>query len=377
MSSLRTAVYLAALAGAGAWSYYVIQRWMDAAGSGESPSGKAEGEAEACGMSEAIAPTTAPMASPCNGGAGQGRPGIPAPAPGSPASGPGPSAAEMQAKYDAIERSLHAKGGINVEAVRGIRKYFEGLSSADGPQTWGSPWPKDYTQLSHPEGPLLFPSVRLLVVPLEDAPRLVSMAAAATREVVAQLPPGDMFLNARGDYHITLFHVSDLFDPVTDPLAAGGGVEPGTPPFQRQRSSDAVLSKELELLTALAADTPAPVLEVDRIALADSGTLLLLLTERSSRSGGGGIGSLRQAGRRLFPGKPAREPNIIHVTLMRTLNPTQLSDAQLEAVGQACRKWSAKMRGMTFSPANLWFVHERQYSTVVGRRHILPLRAAT
>lgn len=47
------------------------------------------------------------------------------------------------------------------------------------------PWPKRYAQLDEPLPPN---AVRLLVVPFEDVPALVSKAAAAAADVAAVLP---------------------------------------------------------------------------------------------------------------------------------------------------------------------------------------------
>ena len=86
-----------------------------------------------------------------------------------------------------------------MDAVQGSRQYFLGLGGGSGapngttqqPAFWGSPQPIKYVDLPEPAGPLAFPTVRLLVIPLEDGPALQSQAAAATREVVSKLPPGN------------------------------------------------------------------------------------------------------------------------------------------------------------------------------------------
>lgn len=333
-SSLRTTLLVLAVAGAGTWSYYVLQRWL------HSPSSTQVAE-----DGETLPDRSAAK------------------------SGPRSTEDELHAKYDGIENALELKN-LSLDAIRGVRKYFGGLRGGEAVKTWGSPWPKEYSQLEPPDGPLPFPTVRLLVIPLEDAPKVVSLAAAATREVVKHLPSGEMFMNQRSSYHVTLFHTSGLWEPVTNPFVAGGECAPTTPPPQRYRSSDSTLEKEIEVLTSLAAATLPPILKVDRLALADSGTLLLLLTEY----GDSNVSRLRERGRQLFPGMPTNQPNIIHVSLMRTLNPTALDKQQLHAVQQVCKKWTEKMKGLVFAPSNLWFVHEKEYSTVIGRRHILPLK---
>mmetsp|Transcript_36308 Transcript_36308/g.102595 ORF Transcript_36308/g.102595 Transcript_36308/m.102595 type:complete len:266 (+) Transcript_36308:389-1186(+) len=260
------------------------------------------------------------------------------------------------------------KGGLNVQSIQDFRKYFDGLSGPGTAPAWGSPWPKQYTQLERPDGPLPFPTVRLVVIPLEDSPSLVSAAAAATREVVSALPPGDMFLNARNSYHVTLFHTSGLFDPVTDPLQFDGGLPAGLAPCDRPCSSLVTLEAERERVESLAARTAAPQLEVDRVVFADSGVLLLLLLEVETNS----VVEIRRNAREVLPGMPAKVPSIIHVSLMRYLSPARLSPEQIQRLQYVCKKWTDQMRGKRFTPSNLWYVQEKEFSTIAGNRVVMP-----
>lgn len=77
--------------------------------------------------------------------------------------------------------------GVDKEAVESVSGSFGGLEQTD----WPGVWPKDY--------PMAFPSVRLVVVPLDggqfaaDA-RLAQASAAVTREVHAADPTWDLDL---------------------------------------------------------------------------------------------------------------------------------------------------------------------------------------
>ena len=83
---------------------------------------------------------------------------------------------------------------------------------------------------------------------------------------------------------------------------------------------------------------------------APSGVLLLLLVEAETNS----VSEMRRRAREAFPGMPAKLPSIIHVSLMRYLNPVELSPAKIQRLGDVCKKWTQKMRGMRVAPSSLW-----------------------
>eukprot|EP00951_Prasinocladus_malaysianus_P001770 scaffold12494_cov42-Prasinocladus_malaysianus.AAC.2 len=70
-----------------------------------------------------------------------------------------------------------------------------------------------------------------------------------------------MFINSPSNYHITMFHTSGLFDPVTNPFKSDRGVNENGPPYMRQRSSDTVLADEIHTIETIASQIRAPVLE--------------------------------------------------------------------------------------------------------------------
>ena len=81
------------------------------------------------------------------------------------------------------------------------------------------------------------------------------------------LTAGDMFLNARNGYHITLFHTSGLLDPVTDPMQPSGGFPASLLPCDRPVSTPDTLEAERTQLEMLAAQTQPPTLEAKPFCL--------------------------------------------------------------------------------------------------------------
>ncbi len=43
------------------------------------------------------------------------------------------------------------------------------------------------------------------------------------------------------------------------------------------------------------------------------------------------------------------------------------------AISEACRRWTAKLRGTVYKPKTLWFVREHEFSTIEGEREVLTL----
>ncbi|KXZ42060.1 hypothetical protein GPECTOR_213g430 [Gonium pectorale] len=65
--------------------------------------------------------------------------------------------------------------------------------------------------------------------------------------------------------------------------------------------------------------------------------------------------------------------SIIHSSLLRIVSPEPLGPPAVAAIASACERWTARLRGATYSPASMWFVREAEFSTVVGEREIMPL----
>lgn len=104
---------------------------------------------------------------------------------------------------------------------------------------------------------------------------------------------------------------SQPYDLRPDPYhAPDGRWDPSASPAPSAHVVDA----EYRDVEALAAASPAPELEVYRIVLTNTGTLLLCCTEASGR-----VARLRQGFVRMFPGGPVKQSTILHISLMRSV----------------------------------------------------------
>jgi hypothetical protein len=104
--------------------------------------------------------------------------------------------------------------------------------------------------------------------------------------------------------------------------------------------------------------------QIERVLFARSGTLLVTWTEvhsaaanssssDSSTGGGGGILALRQRLRTAFPGASARQPQIIHSSLLRVLSPRQLDAATVKALSDEAERWTQKVRPASLQMASM------------------------
>ena len=305
-------------------------------------------------------------------------------------------AQRLAAAYDGMARAFR-QSGLDVEAVRSAARLFGGLDEApaggaqhqqqqNGKQQQGQqadkqqqpnkqqpgkqqqqPFPLNYTSWREPLPP---GAVRLVVVPIAEARAFAATARTIATSVARLLPPGTaVFENSPGDYHVTLFHLSHLFDPRPDTAtAAAAAAATAAAPHARPAPATAAVAAEVARARALAASTRAPVLELDRVALAPTGSLLLLW-----RSPDGAVPRFRARMRAAFPGASARQATIVHTTLLRVLSARPLARAAVEAVDAECRRWTDKLRGTRVTPEALWFVSEYQFSTIRGERTRLPL----
>ena len=112
-------------------------------------------------------------------------------------------------------------------------------------------------------------------------------------------------------------------------------------------------------------------LEVDRVAMAKSGSLLLLF-----RDPHGTLDRMRRALRGAFPGAPAKQTTIAHCTLLRCfpngeadekdsycLDPRAFAD-----VNAACARWTHRLAGARVKVSRAWLVREERFSSVDGPR---------
>lgn len=90
-------------------------------------------------------------------------------------------------------------------------------------------------------------------------------------------------------------------------------------------------------------------LQVHRILLADSGTLLVCLIDRN-----GILNHLREQLTRAFPGAPMRQTQIMHVSVLRLLTAQQLSNEERHRLQAICDEYTIKLKGMQITATELW-----------------------
>ncbi|GFR49436.1 hypothetical protein Agub_g11494, partial [Astrephomene gubernaculifera] len=275
-------------------------------------------------------------------------------------------ARQLAALYGKMADDFAAQD-LNHAAIEPLKSWFHGLESPSD-----TPWPKKYTEL---DPPLQFGAIRLLVVPLDDSPAVLRIAAAVTADVMRRLPQGTkVFANARGNYHCTVFHTSQPTDPRPDPTRPDGGTDLSLAPHLRRLPTAAEWERELEAVRRLVAETPVPVLRLERVVQASSGVLLLTWTEVGE---GAAISGLRHRLRETFPGASTKQATIIHSSLLRIVSSEPLGRAAVEEVSAACQRWTERLRGTLYRPKTLWFIRETEFSTVVGDREVLTLADAS
>ena len=134
--------------------------------------------------------------------------------------------------------------------------------------------------------------------------------------------------------------------------------------------TDSELALELQAMQQLVASTPPPLLVLERVLLATSGTLLLTWVDPQET-----VEKMRTAIWERFPGSCKKQPNIIHTSLARVASPGQLTPELRSTIGAACQRWTEQLRGQQLQCSNAWFVVEREFSTIQGDKHVMPFRA--
>jgi hypothetical protein len=297
--------------------------------------------------------------------------------------------------YDAMQTDFELQTrGFAMRTVDETKRWFH----FEDPPGVGV-WPLPYTQLGLPKD-----CARLVVLSLVDAPAVAAAGAACAREMMKLLGPcgAACFNVSRNAYHVSVFFLSLPDDPIADPLASRDGFEDGDPQAnetetniysesERERMNrdgvsvslaTAPLAKiggrfqpahedEARAAEAAAFETNSNeiVLEVDRIACATSGALLLLF-----RDPNGDLERFRNALKTRFPNAPKKQPQIAHCTLLRAF--PKKSDALTSgSSGRAladcralCARWTARVRGTRVRVDRAWLVREERFSSIDGAR---------
>ena len=300
------------------------------------------------------------------------------------------SAVDLVATYDRIQREFtEANGAFDPVAVADAARWFH----FEPPPGVGV-WPVEYTKLGLPAG-----CTRLVVLMLEDAPAVAAAGAACAREVMRAMRGVGCFNVSRGAYHVTVFFLSLPTDPVEDPTGENGkksrggavgfhpdhdaeeaavhdalrgavDVAPASDASNRNGSRDNGVNgagSKSHREDAIGEVT----LEVDRVAMAKSGALLLLF-----RDPDGTLDRARRALRRAFPGAPSKQTAIAHCTLLRAFPRAgngddfggALSGRALADVSASCARWTHRLAGARVRVSRAWLVREERFSSVDGPR---------
>ena len=296
--------------------------------------------------------------------------------------------------YDAMQTDFELQTrGFAMRLVDETKRWFH----FEDPPGVGV-WPLPYTQLGLPKD-----CARLVVLSLVDAPAVAAAGAACAREMMKLLGPcgAACFNVSRNAYHVSVFFFSLPNDPIADPLASdasehGDALANETETNMMSESERMSMNRDgvdVSLATAplakiggrfqpahedeaRAAEAAAfemhsneIVLEVDRIACATSGALLLLF-----RDPNGDLEMFRDALKTRFPNAPKKQPQIAHCTLLRAF--PKNSDALTSgSSGRAladcralCARWTARVRGTRVRVDRAWLVREERFSSIDGAR---------
>jgi hypothetical protein len=233
--------------------------------------------------------------------------------------------------YDELEAS--ARGGLDPASIEAAGSKY----SIDERTARATPLPYDV-----PNG------VRLLCIGIEGpdgGDALRDALAHVCDTVIEALPTGWVtHRNPPRSYHTTVFHTGHPSDP-----------RPPKDPYD--------LAFEVREATQLVGHTPRIPVIVDRVVMASSGVLLVLLTH----PGGGEspTDDLRLRCRERWPGAPARQATyVMHVSLCRVLRTTPACDERdwSEVLGRV-REASNAVKGKTATLTTVWHVQERTQMT--------------
>ncbi|KAA6422327.1 MAG: hypothetical protein FRX49_07797 [Trebouxia sp. A1-2] len=176
----------------------------------------------------------------------------------------------------------------------------------------------------------------------------------------------ELYVNKPERWHITVFHTSNYDDARPNPS------KPLAPDLQQSESghrappSSDALHQEHQTIQKLVRQNQPINLEVHRILLADSGTLLVCLIDRN-----GILNHLREQLTRAFPGAPMRQTQIMHVSVLRLLTAQQLSNEERHRLQAICDEYTIKLKGMQITATELWYVHEAIFANIEGKVHTI------
>ena len=271
--------------------------------------------------------------------------------------------------YDSMaERFLTS--GLNVDAIRAQAQYYSTHPTTEAPM------PLKYSDFPTP---LPEESVRLCLVFFQKAhPELARHVSTAAKDIMQVLEKGSSgstkfkcHLTKESHYHVTLFMTSQPHALRPDPFNHEHYELDMTTieDISCMGPTEEVLAREIETMREVASTVPAPTLQVHRILLADSGTLLLCLIEKSPQAS---IYSIRKRFRERFPGAPPKQSTIYHASLGRIITPEQIPHTKREEIHTLCESWSQCLQQYEFKVPTVHHVRELQFTTVEGPSIALP-----
>ena len=368
------------------------------------------------------------------------------------ANAPPPAAKkDLAAVYTQMHEAFKA-GGADAWAISSLRRWYRIPTDADyrdnpaaaaasaaatTTTTTGRCFPRLYRDPPHSLGEHC---TRLVFLRLSDDLRVREVAEEAAREVLRPMSlaederqqqadatttstttivPPDHYLVGPHELHVSVFHVSHptsvcgcAVDPdPSRPTASSSGAEeaaspaPVLTPAEWQREGEACIRAVREV----AARRPRACLVLERVAVARSGTLLLMWGEAEDwgEEEDGGVAAaptpppalspvaeLRAALRRALPGASPKQPDIIHTTVLRLLgragdgDPSLFYDEdeargggqqQRQRVVEVAERLTAKWRGQVRVPLfyaedRLRLASEDRFGTVGPETQLLPVR---
>ncbi|KAK9867899.1 hypothetical protein WJX84_009063 [Apatococcus fuscideae] len=223
-----------------------------------------------------------------------------------------------------MQRSFLGEG-LDLEAVQHTRKYYADPDS--------QPVPRPYKKFCDPK--LYALDVRLLAFLVAEEFAMAESAVHATEQIFKHVPAG-AYKPARAPAH------------------------------------DSLHDKERRAIEPIASAIKRPILQVEQIVLANSGTLLLCFRDQSPN-----LHNLRAALRHQFPGAPTKQSSICHVTLGRILSQKQIASETRATLAASCQEWSNKLQGKRFSPAHVWHILEETFTKCDGPRQNFPFASSS
>lgn len=235
-------------------------------------------------------------------------------------------------------RDEFVRKGFDLRYIQHQRKWF--VEDVNGYMT-----PITYSAI-----PYALKATRVLVIPVKDS-MLCELLTCAVHDVIRLLPEGtQVATNDPQELHVTVWHLSHINDPRSNPFHPTGRSSEGNP-------SESVLEREIECASRIAAQSPPFALQAHGLIMTRSGTLILYWKDCQH------LQSMRHHCRGKFPGSPTKQPGIIHTSLMRVLTPVQLNSANQKNVGLYLSRIGSQIHGRILLVEHVVHCIEYAYST--------------